>query len=533
MNLATLLLTYILGTFIICALTSSQSSTPTALHTVPPTITPPSSQPPDLYARNRDWRDSSLIWSTANCSTITISSGFIILDHNQRIYLNVTDFDADKLSNGSKVHFAQNITFTPNCPDTQIENSKSNEHKNVMEFVEGNNNMSSYIPPFSTSVIPTCICVSIALAICVCAMLVMLLQYDTRPKYQIFTVVLSTATITVVFVKVTKFLTHQANSGYFDGQKLSEYIESNQWINVMLPINSFFLIMAQVQVLFRVFERKREKTVVFWFGLVLALSLAILWAISIVYDADLDISAAQDAVTVLAYLFKIATSILFSSCLTYYSIINYKIAFLPEVFVLALLAHTSAISPIILFIQDILTIYIDQWAEFADIVTLMISTIVAWEWIYRTREIERRNQLESVLGKQYFEEDITPTPTNNNGNLSHDSTMIPTTNHMDRSRINSESTTLVQTPPATSPSPVYLGFKFVKEWLKYPIGRPDTSVSNQTIYEYSQAPIPPASGITSEPQEGVALKTSLDGGEDSNNYTKLPKFYHEFTKRPN
>lgn len=434
-------------------------------------------------------------------------------------------------------HYAySSVTFTPHCPDMQtfISNGRRpNNNTNIIEYELG---VTPLPGSFYNSVFPTCACLAIAMATVYSTLLILLIQFDKRPIYQLFTVMVSAVTITIAFVQVTKFLSLQAHKGYFDGPEIMTYLTSNTTINILLPINSFFLTMAQVQVLFHVFERRREKIVVFWFGLSLAICLSVLWGISIVYGRrGTNISGTQDALTVFSYLFKIATSIMFSGCILLFGIINYKTAYRLEVLVLALLALACSVSPIVLFIQDILTDIIDQWADFADIITLMASSIVAWEWIERVNSIRRQIEYRSVLGRQYYQEDddVSIVVYNNNSKRNDKSSSSSKetctdpnifVEFADKEQMDDRET--ARSTPNNRESPVSWGYNFIKEWLKYPIRRPDTTSSTQTMYlsadpKMLETNIHATAAQQSVHQQQPEISTRSD----------LPKFYYQMPRQ--
>lgn len=540
-------------------LTTSDAATPTI--TAPPSssTTEPPTHDDRIHRNNRNWREYTSSQSTPGCTPLTINSGYFLFLANNITTAVIIDDDNDSnnlmasandsnsfLLNSSQVavatavqyHYAySSVTFTPHCPDMQtfISNGRRpNNNTNIIEYELG---VTPLPGSFYNSVFPTCACLAIAMATVYSTLLILLIQFDKRPIYQLFTVMVSAVTITIAFVQVTKFLSLQAHEGYFDGPEIMAYLISNTTINVLLPINSFFLTMAQVQVLFHVFERRREKIVVFWFGLSLAICLSVLWGISIVYGKlGADISRTEDALTVFSYLFKIANSIMFSGCILLFGIINYKTAYRLEVLVLALLALACSVSPIVLFIQDILTDSIDQWADFADIITLMTSSIVAWEWIERVNGIRRQIEYQSVLGRQYYQEDdddMSIVVYNNNNKKNDESSSSsketcsdPNTSAKFAEKEQMDDRETARFTPNNRESPVSWGYNFIKEWLKYPIRRPDTTSSTQTMYLSADPNVlEPNINATAAQQLVHQQQTEVSTRSD------LPKFYYQMSKQ--
>lgn len=470
---------------------------------------------------------------------ITIKSGLLVYSNGLSSILIAPTSTASNTLNlppTSALARATAVTFAPLCPDGQmiIVNGKSNfDLTDVIEHELG------YSPsqvglPFYNSVIPTCIVLAAAVAIVYVTLLVMLSQFDKRPFFQLTTVCVTTATITMTFVQVTRFLENQAKNGYYDGNELSDFLTSDTLINVMLPINTLFLTMAQVQVLFHIFERKREKIVVVWFGLVLSVTQASLGAVSVAIDIlypTATLTESQDAVKVFAYLFKVATAVMYAACIIFFSIIKRKIAYRPEVFLLAGLSIMSSLSPIVLFILDLLEPFIDSWADFADLLALMASSVVVWEWIDRVHAMERTIQQKSVLGRQYYEEDqahrlapsaVKPKPEDSSLPMEYsyrgDSPLLDTP-------------TLVVTPsndPPRTPSPPRRSGRRSNlgaflAWARNPIARPETASSTQTTY----IPI-----FRRSPATASSKPVSPDlPGQVQTDQEELPQFVHPFRKR--
>ncbi|CDO56693.1 conserved hypothetical protein. Putative pH signal transduction protein PalH [Geotrichum candidum] len=550
---------------------STTSLTATLTTTAPPTsaITTPPTYVDIAQRNNRDWRESSSTPSASvGCDPLTISSGYFLFKINnvtavvivsnqpnsssptippnntQAILLETSESTA---ATAVRYYIARgSVEFTPHCPDVQTYISNGKRPVNNTNIIEYQLGLTPFSGSFYNSVFPTCACLSVAMVIIYCTLLILIMQFHKRPLYQLFTVAISAVTITTAFVHVTKILSRQANAGYFDGPELTADLASDMAINILLPINSFFLTMAQVHVLFRVFERRREKIVVFWFGLSLAICLAVLWGISIVYDSrGEEISEREDALTVFSYLFKIANSIMFSGCIIFFGTINYKVAYRPEVLILAILALACSVSPIVLFIQDILTEAIDQWADFADIITLMMSSIVSWEWIERVHGIRRRLEYQSVLGRQYYEEDdeLSIVVHNNNSKNNNNKNSDKSNNNFSDQTNNSSSlaSTVVvmngesvekakssKSGPDCNGSPVSWGYSFVKEWLKNPIRRPDTTSSTQTVYFLTRTKTPHLnSNDTTATQQNIPDQEKQNEISERSN---LPKIYHDMPK---
>lgn len=484
------------------AYSSTASTLSTYYSTATATATPTASFAHSVhYKANYNWREPSSLSTATYCMPVPVRSGlFIYTTSSTRFHITLATpppiNTASPSNSNTTTIYARAATFVPLCPDGQtiIVNGKRNlVRTNLVEYSLGYS-VSTADSPFYNSVIPTCVVLAATLALHSVTLLVMLSQFHKRPKYQLLTVCITAASIVVIFVRVSAFLQNQARHGYYDGNELSDYLETDSAICLLQPINGFFLTMAQIQVLLPIFVRRKERAVVFWIGLVLSLTRFALSVVSAVYgkfqNDGSELGESKDAVTVVAYLFQIAMSIMYAACLVYFGIVNYTIAYRPEVLLLACISHLAAVAPVVLFLLDILESYIDAWSDFADISALMASSIVAWEWIDRVTAMERSIQARSVLGRPYYDENEKPA-------FQRHSRESPT---LVATPTDSSSTDQPQPakPPPQLQSPHKPAWQTAWEWIKHPVQRPDTSSSAHTMY-VSVTPRPSQSGPPARP----------------------------------
>lgn len=286
---------------------------------------------------------------------------------------------------------------------------------------------------FLDSVIPTCIIMASMTAVTYMIILSILCTGAIThwPLLQMISLGFSALTFTVTFVLVTIHLEEQTQAGYYSGSVLFDFMDNNLAISVLFLLSTIITRFAEVQILLRLFRRPVESRVIIWIGSILNITYGVIWGMFIYFstransyiDGQTDTSSStdtsyyysltdsQEAVAVFAYLFKISMSILYCCCVCAYCIIMRNIAFRKELLIIALFSLVSIFLPIMLFFLDIANnnVNVDgSWVDFVDLVALLGSTVVLHEWLTRIEQLERKQQENSVLGKQlYLETDST------------------------------------------------------------------------------------------------------------------------------
>lgn len=191
-------------------------------------------------------------------------------------------------------------------------------------------------------------------------------------------------------------------------------------------ISDLFLWLAQVQTLIRLFPREREKAVIKWagFGLIL---LDTTFSILQTFVSP-GRTGFLDAVPALSYLFQISLSMLYASCVVYYSWEHRRLAWFYRPWIrrpwaggqmtaetrrygarsIILVAGLSVVAvwmPVVFFIVDIAQKDLAGWGDYIRWVGAAAASVVVWEWVDRVEGLEREERKGGVLGRVVWEED--------------------------------------------------------------------------------------------------------------------------------
>lgn len=308
-----------------------------------------------------------------------------------------------------------------------------------------------YNDPFYGSVVSIAYSIASSTVVAWLLVILLLISQKKRPLLQIITSIFVAISLTVFLAQATRVLESQYYLGYYDADQLHNKVFGGLTFRVLEVFMTFIVGIASVQVLLRLFQRRKERTIIKIVGITLTLCNTILWCLVNFYVpinySNNKSSEANDVIPVLAYLFQLSISSLYGLAVLLYSFGKRKyayglfsfsrfIAFLKSgtnflgrrteqaagefgsncqstsrrtnkhsSFIIAFLSLCCLSIPIIFFILDICQYWFAGWAEFVRWVGGVGSTVVVWEWVDTIEKAEREEQKNGVLGKQIFEED--------------------------------------------------------------------------------------------------------------------------------
>ena len=208
-----------------------------------------------------------------------------------------------------------------------------------------------------------------------------------------------------------------------EAREVRRRVVGGTFIRVGRIISDLFLWLAQVQTLIRLFPREREKVIIKWAGFCLIL-LDTIFSILQTFVSPLshDPDSFLDAIPALSYLFQIALSLLYASCVLYYSVAKRRYSyFYPPLFsrsppgskqyggrsiiLVAALSIASVLTPTVFFVLDIAQKDLAGWGDYVRWVGAASASAVVWEWVDRIEGLEREECKAGVLGREVFDED--------------------------------------------------------------------------------------------------------------------------------
>ena len=234
-------------------------------------------------------------------------------------------------------------------------------------------------------------------------------------KVATFTVAIS---LTIATSKTFAAAQRQYDQGYEDATALTDEVVGSLEIRVIRVISDTFLWLAQVQTLIRLFPRHKEKVIIKWIGF----ALIIFDTIFSILNSFVDNSSKTrprdftDAIPALCYLFELALSLLYAAWVVYYSLEKRRFAYfhskMRNICLLALLALTAVLIPVIFFVLDIAKPDVAGWGDYMRWVGAAAASVVVWEWVERIEALERDERKDGILGREIFDGDemldITP-----------------------------------------------------------------------------------------------------------------------------
>lgn len=253
---------------------------------------------------------------------------------------------------------------------------------------------------FSFSVVPLMYSIAASSATCWLLTLIVLGFQYKRPLLYKLSLLCASTYLLVVLITFTNILNDQFDNGFLDSIDLRHQLRESTKLNALNLAFNTILYLAQVQTAMTLFNRQKEKRMVLWLGVSLTIIAQTIWGISIFHPAS-----AFHSLPAFAYLVQIAMGVLFTGCVLYYAITNPQSTLHPSMLLLSFLAIVAAASPIILFIVDLVNVWVIDWTDAISWVTTMLSIVTVREWSDRVYRLERHREKNGILGRQLYEDD--------------------------------------------------------------------------------------------------------------------------------
>ena len=252
----------------------------------------------------------------------------------------------------------------------------------------------------------------------------------SRPWLQKVAALTVAISLTIATADTFDVAREQYEAGFQDAAALTESVVEGLEIRISRVISDTCLWLAQVQTLIRLFTRHKEKVMIKWIGFAL-----------IVFDTAFSIlnyfvvgygrTRARrfvDAIPALSYLFALALSLLYAAWVIYYSLSKRRYAFfhpkMRNIFLVAILALTAVLIPIVFFVLDISQPNVAGWGDYVRWVGAAAASVVVWEWVERIEALERDEKKDGILGREIFTGDemleVTPSREVNGSGLRRD-----------------------------------------------------------------------------------------------------------------
>lgn len=232
-----------------------------------------------------------------------------------------------------------------------------------------------------------------------------------RPLLQKIAAITVAVSLTIATADTFTVAHRQYHQGYMNSRELVNLVVGSTEIRVTRVISDAFLWLAQVQTLIRLFPRHKEKVTIKWlgFGLVLCDTVFSILENFTTEDRRARPETFTDAIPALSYLFEMAISLIYASCVIYYSLSQRRFAFwspkMKSMCIMALLSLSAVLVPVVFFIVDVVQPDIATWGEYIRWVGAAAASVVVWEWVERIEALERDERKDGILGREVFDGD--------------------------------------------------------------------------------------------------------------------------------
>ncbi len=232
-----------------------------------------------------------------------------------------------------------------------------------------------------------------------------------RPLLQKIATVTVAISLTIATADTFNVAEEQYNQGYIDSSQLVNSVVESLEIRIVRVISDTFLWLAQVQTLIRLFPRHKEKVTIKWLGFAMV-SFDTIFSILDSFVSDSPRTRPRsfsDAIPALNYLFELAISLIYASCVVYYCLSKRRFAFwhpkMKNICLVALISLISVVIPVVFFILDISQPDLAGWGEYIRWVGAAAASVVVWEWVERIESLERDERKDGILGREIFDGD--------------------------------------------------------------------------------------------------------------------------------
>ncbi|KIX92404.1 uncharacterized protein Z520_11879 [Fonsecaea multimorphosa CBS 102226] len=232
-----------------------------------------------------------------------------------------------------------------------------------------------------------------------------------RPLLQKIATVTVAISLTIATADTFHVAEEQYNEGYIDSSQLVDNVVDSLEVRIIRVISDTFLWLAQVQTLIRLFPRHKEKVTIKWLGFAMV-SFDTIFSILDSFVSGNPRTRPRsfsDAIPALNYLFELAISLIYASCVVYYCLSKRRFAFwhpkMKNICLVALLSLISVVIPVVFFILDIAQPDLAGWGEYIRWVGAAAASVVVWEWVERIESLERDERKDGILGREIFDGD--------------------------------------------------------------------------------------------------------------------------------
>jgi hypothetical protein len=233
-----------------------------------------------------------------------------------------------------------------------------------------------------------------------------------RPWLQKVAALSVAVSLTIASVNTFGWAENQYVIGKDDARQLQDDVMDSVELKTISIISDSFLWLAQAQTLTRLFPRQREKIIIKWTAFTLVGLDVIFQSLNSFGFNTVGGNRPQNftqPISALNYLFQLTLGVLYAAWVIYYALLKRRFAFyhpnMKNIFLLALLALTSVLVPIVFFILDLAQPDFTFWGPYVRWVGAAAASTIVWEWVERIEALEREEKKDGILGREVFDGD--------------------------------------------------------------------------------------------------------------------------------
>jgi hypothetical protein len=233
----------------------------------------------------------------------------------------------------------------------------------------------------------------------------------SRPWLQKVAAIGVAVSLTIATADTFDVAERQYMLGIMNANDLRIEVSNSLQIKISKIVSDFFVWLAQVQTLIRIFPRHKEKVLIKWVGFCLIILDSIFSCLdSFVMGESVTVpQRLSSAVPALSYVFQLALGTLYAAWVLYFVGCKRRYAFyhplMWNISVVALLSVIAIITPIVFFVTDLANPTIAAWGDYFRWVGAAAASGIVWEWVERIEALEREEKKDGILGVEIFDEE--------------------------------------------------------------------------------------------------------------------------------
>lgn len=260
---------------------------------------------------------------------------------------------------------------------------------------------------FVYSVVPIVYSIAILAVVTWFLTIFVLTNYTIKPSMllQLLTI-LSSVYMLITVIKSIVVLHNQQRQGYLHGDAVLQAVNDTLYLSIIDLIVVLSLLILQVQVVMRLFQRQSDKRLIFYVGTSAATISQTLWGITKFHNFHEDAEAGK-IIPALTYLIRIAMGMCYAAIFTAFLLIKVKqIIANRHIWLISLLTLVFIYAPVAFFIADVSNAWVYALSEIFSVVTYVVCVVIPWEWCNKYNVIRRMMEKEGVLGRRFYEDEL-------------------------------------------------------------------------------------------------------------------------------